>query len=88
MVVLPFDLLLSAPEDPVGVGREWGVEGVVGRCAWGDSAPSDSGEAGERGERWSQDTHSLIHTCEREKQGRANAPGELKPATHTSLSQY
>ena len=44
----------------MGVGREWGVEGVVGRCAWGDSAPSDSGEAGERGERGSQDTHSLI----------------------------
>ena len=35
MVVLPFDLFPSPPETPVGVGREWGVEGVVGRCACG-----------------------------------------------------
>ena len=44
MVVLPFDLFPSPPETPVGVGREWGVEGVVGRCACGDSAPTDMGE--------------------------------------------
>lgn len=50
MVVLPFDLFPSLPADPVGVGREWGVEGVVGRWDWGESAPSDIGEAG-RGDR-------------------------------------
>ena len=47
MVVLPFVLLPSPPEDPVGVGSEWGVEGVVGRCVWGDSTPIDIGEAEE-----------------------------------------
>ena len=53
IVVLPFDLFPSLPEEPVGVGRECGVEGVVGRWVWGESAPlSDSGEAekGEEGE--------------------------------------
>lgn len=50
MVVLPFDLFPSLPEDPGGVGSECGVEGVVGRWVWGDSAPSDRGEAGETGE--------------------------------------
>ena len=51
-MVLPFDLFPSPLEDPGGVGREWGVEGVVGRCVWGDSAPIDIGEAaGETGGR-------------------------------------
>jgi hypothetical protein len=44
MVVLPFDLFPSPPETPMGVGREWGVGGVVGRCACGDSTPTDMGE--------------------------------------------
>lgn len=60
MVVLPFDLFPSLPEDPVGVGSECGVEGVVGRWVWGDSAPIDNGEAIETGDM--SLTSSMLHT--------------------------